>query len=78
MAIQLLCDGCNAVIPESTIPHGYVRQAHYCDACEASVAEYECKRDELHTKLAARWEKELTRLRRAWLRQHKDGRLPDE
>jgi hypothetical protein len=78
MGLQHLCDGCNALLAGVPVPHGFVRKTYYCGKCEPSVGRFEKQRDEIHTNLATSWTERLALLRSQWLRDHPDGRLPDE
>jgi hypothetical protein len=78
MGVQVLCDGCNAILEEVPPPHGIAKQTYYCEKCGPSVRRFEKQRDELHTNVSVSFTERLALMRQRWLEEHPGGRLPDQ
>jgi hypothetical protein len=75
------CDGgCGFTSSNSKDLHvvGFVVEKEYCSKCSVIVEMYLQERDELHTELTATWKRKKDRLKSRFLKELKNGSLPDE
>jgi hypothetical protein len=76
MAIIAECDLCHKRIADGEITSmGYAIPREYCKCCAPKMERMQRKIDDLHTRLAAEWEKELAAIRASY--SEEGGLLPD-
>ena len=76
MAIIVICDGCDAQAPDMS-ERGFVHKKQFCAACNDVAGEYYDALDTLHDKVAAKFQKDVAKLKRDFFASHPDFNLPD-
>ena len=81
MAILIVCDGCGEIDHGGEDqPHterGFVHKKQFCPACNDVAGEYYGALDVLHDKTAAKFQKDVAKLKRDFFSAHPDFNLPD-
>jgi len=79
MARETLCDGCRAPDADGNfVRFGIMVPLDYCTKCAPIVEKYLGDRDELHERVAVKWETESKALREALVAAHPGFGLPDD
>jgi beta-galactosidase GanA len=64
MALKYLCDGCDAAGDKADFEEYGPLARIYCKKCAKVITDYHSKRDTLHDRVAAAWNKGLAKIRK--------------
>jgi hypothetical protein len=78
MALIIQCDGCYTALEDDAVEvRGIVIKRQYCEACAVVADDFSKHRDELHTTVSKKWNDEMAKAVKKFVKDNPDFALPD-